>query len=195
MSESKKQSNNQIKGRNGGTLNRFKKGDPSPNPNGRPKGVSKKTKLGKLIKDISSLYPSLTNREKALAYQLYEIAFSDLLNPENVNSGIDHLYFMESEIGIKIGRSKNVEKRIEAIRKYSPSVKIIKVIGFAGSFEGNLHKKFRHINIKGNIEIGTEWFYKKNELMEIISELSSVNDLASMFGGKEVGQLLLFKDI
>ena len=74
-------------------------------------------------------------------------------------------------------------------------MKIIKVIGFAGSFESNLHKKFRHINIKGNIEIGTEWFYKKNELMEIISELSSVNDLASMFGGKEVGQLLLFKDI
>jgi len=38
MSESKKQSNNTVKGRNGGTLNPSKKGDPSPNPNGRPKG-------------------------------------------------------------------------------------------------------------------------------------------------------------
>ena len=38
MSESKKQSKNTVKGRNGGTLNPSKKGDPSPNPNGRPKG-------------------------------------------------------------------------------------------------------------------------------------------------------------
>jgi hypothetical protein len=36
MSESKKQSKNTVKGRNGGTLNPSKKGDPSPNPNGRP---------------------------------------------------------------------------------------------------------------------------------------------------------------
>jgi hypothetical protein len=33
-----KQSKNTVKGRNGGTLNPSKKGDPSPNPNGRPKG-------------------------------------------------------------------------------------------------------------------------------------------------------------
>lgn len=38
MSESKKPSKNQVKGRNGGTLNPQKSGEPSKNPNGRPKG-------------------------------------------------------------------------------------------------------------------------------------------------------------
>ena len=89
----------------------FEKGK-SGNLNGRPKGtISKKPKLNKLIKDLAAIMTTLTDREKHLAYQLYDIVENDLkLN--NVSTSINHLYFIESDFGIKIGISKNVTKRI-----------------------------------------------------------------------------------
>ena len=93
-------------------IHQFKKGI-APNPNGRPKGsISKKPKLKKLLKDLSAIMTTLTDREKHLAYQLYEIVDSDL-KFNNVSASINHLYFIESDFGIKIGISKNVTKRIE----------------------------------------------------------------------------------
>jgi hypothetical protein len=41
----KNQSKNIVKGRNGGTLHPPKKGDPSPNPNGRPKGTRNRSTI------------------------------------------------------------------------------------------------------------------------------------------------------
>ena len=169
----------------------FKKGI-APNPTGRPKGtISKKPKLKKLLKDLSAIITTLTEREKYLAYQLYDIVESDL-KFNNVSASITHLYFIESDFGIKIGISKNVSKRLEQIKKYAPNSKVIKTIKYAGNFETNLHKKFKHINIKNNNLIGIEWFDKSVDLLEFISEIDEVNDLHKYFNPKGVGQLLLF---
>jgi hypothetical protein len=172
-------------------LKPFKKGK-CANPTGRPKGtVSKKPKLKKLLKDLSALMTTLTDREKYLAYQLYDIVESDL-KFNNVSASINHLYFIESDFGIKIGVSKNVPKRFEQIKNYAPSIKLIKIIKFAGNFEKNIHKKFKHINIKNNNLIGVEWFDKSVDLLEFISEIDEVNDLHKYFNPKGNGQLLLF---
>ena len=172
-------------------LTPFKKGE-CANPKGRPKGTtSKKPKLKKLLKDLSAIMTTLTDREKYLAYQLYDIIESDL-KFNNVSASLNHLYFIESDFGIKIGISKNVSKRFEQIKKYAPSIKLIKIIKFAGNFEKNIHKKFKHINIKNNNLIGIEWFDKSVDLLEFISELDEVNDLHKYFNPKGVGQLLLF---
>jgi hypothetical protein len=180
-----------TKGRNGGLIYRYEKGE-SGNPNGRPKGsTSKKPKLKKLISDLSCIMATLTDREKLLAYQLYDIAENDLkLN--NVSSSINHLYFVESDFGIKIGISKNVSKRLEQIRCYAPNSKLIKIVKFGGNFENNIHKKFKHINIKNNNLIGIEWFDKSIDLIEFISEIDEVNDLHKFFNPKGNGQLILF---
>jgi hypothetical protein len=172
-------------------LTPFKKGNVA-NPNGRPKGsISKKPKLNKLLKDLAAIITTLTDREKHLAYQLYDIVEGDLkLN--NVSSSINHLYFIEADFGIKIGRSKNVVKRIEQIRNYAPSAKLIKTIRFGGNFESDLHKRFKHINIKNNNTIGIEWFDKSTDLIEFISEIDEVNDLHNYFNPKGNGQLLIF---
>ena len=169
----------------------FEKGK-SGNLNGRPKGtISKKPKLNKLIKDLAAIMTTLTDREKHLAYQLYDIVENDLkLN--NVSTSINHLYFIESDFGIKIGISKNVTKRIEQIRNYAPSAKLIKTIKYAGNFENDLHKRFKHINIKNNSKIGIEWFDKSVDLIEFISEIDEVNDLHKYFNPKGDGQLLIF---
>jgi hypothetical protein len=172
-------------------LTPFVKGQ-SGNLNGRPKGtISKKPKLKKLLKDLSAIMTTLTDKEKHLAYQLYEIVENDLkLN--NVSSSMNHLYFIESDFGIKIGISKNVTKRIKEIRVYATSAKLIKTIKYAGNFENDLHKKFKHINIKNNKTIGIEWFDKSVDLIQFISEIDEVNDLHKYFNPKGNGQLLIF---
>ena len=169
----------------------FAKGE-SGNPNGRPKGtVSKKPKLKKLLKDLASIMDVLTEREKAIAYQLYEIVENDL-NLNNISSSVNHLYFVESDFGIKIGVSKNVQNRLKQIQLYAESAKILKVVKYAGNFEINIHKKFEYINIKNNHLIGIEWFSKSNDLIEFISEIDKVNDLHRYFNPKGTGQLLMF---
>jgi hypothetical protein len=181
----------QVPGRNGGMIKRFEKGE-SGNFNGRPKGtISKKPKLKKLLKDLSAIMTTLTDREKLLAYQLYDIVENDL-KFNNVSASINHLYFIESDFGIKIGISKNVSKRLEQIKNYAPNSKLIKIIKFAGNFENNIHKKFRHINIKKNNLIWIEWFDKSNDLLGFISEIDEVNDLHRFFNPKGNGQLILF---
>jgi len=182
---------NQVPARNGGTLTRPNKGE-TMNPNGRPKGsFSKKPKLKKLLKDLSAIMTTLTDREKHLAYQLYDIVESDY-NFNNVSSSINHLYFIESDFGIKIGKSKDVNKRLKQIQAYAPSAKLIKIIKYAGKFENDIHNKFKHINIKNNNTIGIEWFDKSIDLIEFISEIDEVNELHKYFNAKGNGQLLMF---
>lgn len=171
---------------------KYKKGQ-SGNLKGRPKGtVSKKKQLLKLIKDLAQISDKITEREKMLVYQLYEIVEGDINNSNSISSSINHLYFMESEFGIKIGISKDVNNRLKQIKVYAPSTKIIKIIEYAGKFESNIHKKFESINIKNNPIIGIEWFFKTDDLMSFIDEIENINDMHKYFNPKGNGQLKLF---
>jgi hypothetical protein len=173
-------------GRNGGTL---KSG--GANGGGRPKGsVSAKPKLKKLLKDLAAITDTLTAREKLLAYQLYGIVEADLAL-QSVSSTVRHLYFMESEFGIKIGVSSNVAKRLNQIKMYAPSVKLLKVVNYAAGFEVNIHNKFSHLNIKGNSTIGVEWFFKSDDLIAFIDEIETIENLHNYFNPKGPGQLIL----
>jgi hypothetical protein len=172
-------------------LKSYKKGQ-SGNPAGRPKGAkSKKPKLKKLIKDLSSIIDKITDREKMLVYQLYDIAVADL-DLNHISSSVEHLYFIESEFGIKIGKSKNVSNRLNQIKMYAPSSSLLKIINNAGAYESDLHRKFRYCNIMNNPKIGIEWFYKNDDLLSFIMEIHNVQDLQNNFNPKKAGQLLLF---
>jgi hypothetical protein len=174
-------------------LKSFKKGeDKRRNTKGRPKGtISKKPKLRKLIKDLSTIIDNLTEREKMIAYQLYEIVESDIY-ATSVSSSVNHLYFAESDFGVKIGMSKQVNKRLGQIRMYAPSTNIIKTIKYAGMFENDVHRKFANINISGNQIIGTEWFVKNDDLLSFIENIDTIEDLHKYFNPKGNGQLKLF---
>lgn len=163
------------------------------NPNGRPKGSgNKKMYLKLLIKDIIHLYKGEINEyTKKMMYDIYSIALSDYSN-NVINDTISHLYFMESDFGIKIGISKDVKNRLRQIKNYAPSTIIIKTIPFAGNFEKLLHKKFKKQNIKNNPLYGVEWFYKNDDLYSFIDETNTILDLANEFNHSIPKQLQLF---
>ena len=82
-----------------------------PKNNGRPKGSkNKRPGLKKIILDISKISKNITNSQLHLIYQLYKISISDYVCSVTTTN-IQHLYFIESDFGIKIGVSKDVNKR------------------------------------------------------------------------------------
>jgi hypothetical protein len=174
-------------GRNGGKLKTGGTG-----AGGRPKGVGKKKKLITLLKHLSQLTDKISDREKMLVYQLYEIVEGDINASLSISSSVDHLYFMESEFGIKIGVSKHPNKRLGQIKMYAPSTNILKVIQFAGKFEKDIHKKFEYLNIKNTPNLGIEWFVKSDDLLAFIDEIETLNDFHKYFNPKGNGQLKMF---
>jgi len=176
---------------NNENLIHIKKGE-IRNPYGRPKGESKKKKLNKLLDDIIKIHNGkISNHKKRIIYNLYEIVLSDIGSDE-ITDTINDLYFIQSEVGIKIGISKNVENRLKQIKYYSESSKILKVIKYGGNFEKLLHNKFSYLNIKGNSQIGIEWFYKNDDLLSFIDEINTTKDLAQIFCKFTDYQLSLF---
>lgn len=177
------------------SLKPFNKGeDGRRNKRGANKGSKWKIKqLRILIKDLAKLNKSeISWIEKQLIYDIYKVALVDYTLPKNKDYSISHLYFMESDFGIKIGISKQPNKRLVQIRQYAKNVKLIKVIKHGGSFEKHLHNKFKNQNIKNNPTYGIEWFYKNDDLINFIDELESVEDLVMLFGSKRAIQLTLF---
>jgi hypothetical protein len=163
----------------------------SGNLNGRPKG--KKTKrvcLKNLIFDIAKIKDKngLSSSQLAIIYQLYQVALSDY-TCDVVTTTIQHLYFIESDFGIKIGISKDVNERLRQIKNYAPSARILKVIPYAGNFESKLHAKFKKQNIKNSPLYGIEWFYKNDDLIAFIESIDNVKDLCNIFGSDKIGQL------
>lgn len=180
-----------VPGKNGGMIQSFPKGY-CGNPNGRPKGKSKKKQLELLINDIVNIHNGkISNFRKKVIYNLYEIVLADIAT-NCVTDDIQHLYFIESDFGIKIGISKNVEKRYLQIKNYAGDIKVLKVINYAGNFEKNIHDKFKHLNIKDNHEIGIEWFSKDISLYNFIDDISTSKQLSKMFGTFTEFQLSLF---
>lgn len=170
----------------------IKKGE-IKNPNGRPKGSKgKKQRFKILLDDIISIHNcNFSEVTKKLMYNIYEIVVSDMAINQATQT-INHLYFIESEYGVKIGISKDVETRFQQIKSYCKNAKVIKVISYAGNFEKLLHKKFKHLNIKDNKQIGTEWFLKNDELNSFIEKINKAKDLAEIFGKFTKHQLSLF---
>jgi len=72
----KNQSKNIVKGRNGGTLHPPKKGDPSPNPNGRPKGTrNRSTIVREWLEATESMKNPITGQsEKLTQYDIITLA-------------------------------------------------------------------------------------------------------------------------
>lgn len=162
-----------------------------PRRGGRPKGKSNRTKLKQLIKDLSEINKTnITPKEKALIYQIYELAIADY-TVNDADASVKHLYFIESDFGIKIGVSKDIANRIRQIKSYASSARVLKVINNGGKFENNLHNKFKKLNIKGNPTIGTEWFLKNDDLISFINETDNIEDLVSEFGS-EISKQLCF---
>jgi hypothetical protein len=173
--------------------NGFDKNSQNINRNGRPKGSrNKKMYLKLLIKDIIHLYKGEINPyTKRIMYDIYSISLSDYSN-NIINDTISHLYFIESDFGIKIGISKNVNRRLVEIKNYAPSSRIIKSIKYAGNYEKLLHHKFKKQNIKNNPLFGIEWFYKNDDLYSFIQETNTILDLANEFNHSIPKQLQLF---
>ncbi len=164
------------------------------NPKGRPKGVSKKARLKNLLEDLIKIHGSRTvsDKLKKVVYNLYEIVLSDI-SVNEITDSVFHLYFIESEFGIKVGISKDVENRLKQIRAYAPSANVIKVVKYGGNFEKSIHGKFRYLNIRGNNQIGVEWFTKNDDLFAFIDQVNTAKDLAKIFGKFTGHQLSLFE--
>jgi hypothetical protein len=166
-----------------------------PLKTGRPK--SKRKELRTLLKDLKYEYLSkdkdVTPLLKTLVYDLYKITLSDfdLSTAKKINfeSSLKHLYFIKSSFGIKIGVSKNINKRLLQIKRYAKDVELVKVIKYAGEYEKIIHQKFNNLNIKDNKEIGIEWFYINDDLESWISELDSLQDLILEFGKENTKKL------
>lgn len=80
----------------------------------------------------------------------------------------EYIYFIHSEASnaLKIGRAKNVEKRLKSLQTAHPhELKVIKTFKVKGGkaakeLENSLHQKFDHLRLLG------EWFKAKRELFD-----------------------------
>jgi hypothetical protein len=170
-----------------------------PKSNGRPK--SNRIELRRLLNELKYEYQDkrITPLIKKMIYDLYSISLSDfdLDGLSSLTTSDKHLYFFKSDMigGIKIGVSKNVDKRLIQIKEYAKDAELIKYIPYCSEFENNIHKKYKHINIKGN-GIGIEWFKSTPDLFLWIQGVNSIDDLANQFGSfstkKICNQLALF---
>lgn len=79
--------------------------------------------------------------------------------------------FNADSSAIKIGKAKDLEKRLKSLQTVSPAqlklLKAIQVTGEkeAGQLEASLHRKFIHLRLSG------EWFKAEKELFDYIGDL------------------------
>jgi hypothetical protein len=82
----------------------------------------------------------------------------------------DHLYFIEGNGFIKIGRTEDPKARIGQLQTSSPArLQYIKIFKFRGLHEFSVHRIFKHLRVKG------EWFKDSPEIRKYISLLSKEN--------------------
>lgn len=144
------------------------------------RGKSKKFSLcydNKVVKLTAQ--KCLTNKavkEWVLSWTNFEIKLVSpagklVLNKGEPRSRIAFVYFIiNHELNsIKIGRAKNVEKRLKSLQTSSPVpleiVKIIQVEGIeeARNMENSLHRRFSHLRMSG------EWFKATPELINYLN--------------------------
>jgi len=85
-----------------------------------------------------------------------------------------HLYFIECEVTgiLKIGISKNPEKRLRNLQSSSPTkLKLRAVFANKGHWEQSLHKQFNYTHSHD------EWFYPNNEIEQLLAQYECINSL------------------
>lgn len=75
------------------------------------------------------------------------------------------VYFAEAGGMIKIGHSRRLAKRMQALRSSNPAgAKLLGVIPGSSAAEGGVHERFEHLRQSG------EWFASAPELREFIAK-------------------------
>lgn len=90
------------------------------------------------------------------------------LEGDSLSQKSEYVYFIHSEESraVKIGRAKNVERRLKSLQTAHPyELKVIKTIKVkagkaAKDLENSLHQKFDHLRLSG------EWFKAEPELLD-----------------------------
>lgn len=91
---------------------------------------------------------------------------ADLLNGIMHESSRDHLYFIESENAIKIGRSISVKRRLSSLQTDNPESLSIKYVKYSmGLHEFAIQRMFSYLKIRG------EWFRKHDDIYKYIEIL------------------------
>ena len=86
----------------------------------------------------------------------------------------EYIYLMESQGKYKIGRAKNVERRLMDARAFDPKIELIHTIKTSDNvlFERKLHEHFKNQRVDG------EWFNLSKEDVKYICSLNYINDIS-----------------
>ncbi len=89
----------------------------------------------------------------------------------NKNTSEDSLYFIQSGVNVKIGRSNDPEKRLTQLSTgIAEQPKILLVVPNKGNMEKILHKAFESWRIRSN----SEWFLLSDQIAKFINHISPV---------------------
>ena len=147
----------------------------------------------KLVHDYSQLISSDINIKYAKIC-MFAHNLSDnkkILNGTLSEWSTDHLYFIASDMHIKIGRSLDVTRRLNTLQVDNPSTLSIKYISYnSGLYEKSVHRMFRYLRVKG------EWFEKNTDIEQYIESLMrNIVEKADKYTPfKEIGTLNLLND-
>ena len=130
-----------------------------------------------------SVYPYSTTNKKAIEWIRNSISYNDkIVTPSGrtlscdgkiIRNKTEFIYFIfnADSNALKIGKAKNVYKRMKSLQTATPAyLKLIKAIDAkagkeAKEIEQSLHKQFEHLRLLG------EWFKFNDELQEFINRL------------------------
>lgn len=102
---------------------------------------------------------------------------TNALNGILTRSEYDHLYFIESNDAIKIGRSGDPIRRMQQLQSSNAEkLRLIKIFYYKGCYEYYLHWIFQHIRLNG------EWFEKSNEIYEFIELVERNSEITANYG-------------
>lgn len=116
---------------------------------------------------------NLKNLTEAGGYMFYFTHLWDFYNHILSSSFTDHLYLITDGKYIKIGKSKDVERRLGELQVTSPyELKILEVVPHRGCYEYILHQYFKKLNVRG------EWFEYSELIIDFIKKAQEKTDFS-----------------
>ncbi len=130
-----------------------------------------------------SVYPHSISHKKVIEWLKGSISYKDkIVTPggrtlssdgKTIRNNTEFIYFIfnADSNAIKIGKAKNVYKRMKSLQTATPAyLKLLKIIDEkagkeARDTEQSLHRQFKHLKLLG------EWFKFNDELQEFIRQL------------------------